>query len=198
MELVPETAGRGRAGVTGFVFAEFVPAHPRDMEILDRTKRGTDSRNRIRRTPLHRTLEDLLPGRFRLLPSRPLQKPESCRSSFRCIGSTNAPRDGQPRSPARTWSLARTVPERPRRCPMMVRIEIRPAIRSSVSPINPGPWPSKGSPFLGFACGPTGFRSYHHLGGDQHATKRTQRMAAADISAARAAEAGIRFETNRP
>jgi hypothetical protein len=126
------------------------PGRPRDMEFRHRTKRGADSRNRIRRKPLHRILEDLLPGPFRLRPSRPLQRPVSRRSAFHRTESTNAPPGGQRRSPGQTSSCVRTLPDRPRQWPMMFEGGIRLAIHSSDPPINPTSWLAASPP--GAAC----------------------------------------------
>jgi hypothetical protein len=120
--------------------ADFGPACPRDMEPRHRTTRGTDSRNHIRRKPLHRILEDLLPGLFRPPPSRRLQRPVFRRSAFHRTGSTNAPPSGQRRSSVRKSSRVRSLPDRPRQCPVRFGGGIRLTIHSSVPPINPMSW----------------------------------------------------------
>jgi len=111
-----------------------------------KSKRGIDSRNRIRRRPLHRIPEDRLRAPFQPPPARPLQRPVSRRSAFHRTGSTNAPPGGQRRSPMRTYSRERSLPYGARPYPMMFPGGIRLAIHSSASPISPLPWLAERTP----------------------------------------------------
>jgi hypothetical protein len=129
-----------------------VATRPRGIGPRHRSKRGTDSWNRIRRRHWHRILEDRLPAPFQPPPSKPLQRPVSRRSAFHRTGSTNALPGGQRRSPMRTSSRERILPNRPRPCPMMFQDGTRLASHSSAPPISQASWLAERTPCSGFAC----------------------------------------------
>jgi hypothetical protein len=117
-----------------------------------RSKRGTDSWNRIRRRHWHRILEDRLPAPFQPPPSKPLQRPVSRQSAFHRTGSTNAPLGGERRSPMRTSSREGILPNRPRPCPMRFRDGTRLARHSSAPTISHLSWLAERTPCSSLAC----------------------------------------------
>jgi hypothetical protein len=129
-----------------------VATRPRGIGPRRRSKRGTDSWNRIRRRHWHRILEDRLPAPFQLPPSKPLQRPVSRRSACHHTGSTNAPLGGQRRSPMRTSSRERNLPNRLCPCPMMFRDGTCLASHSSAPPISQASWLAERTPCSGLTC----------------------------------------------